>query len=79
MGAAAPFGWCEMRTSKRRITYVPHPGATAETEVDTLSRVYALLVRKHQERKQAAPACRPDETKEGGSENGSRLRSRIHS
>jgi hypothetical protein len=60
MGAAAPFGWCEMRTSERRITYVPYPGVTAEKEVDALATVLRFVLDCHRSRKAAERSGRND-------------------
>ena len=46
--------------SSLRVIFTPQRDITPEAELDALARVYAFLLRKHQERKKAAPASRPD-------------------
>ena len=51
--------------SNTHIHYTPHPNVTQEVELDALSAVYALALRKCQERKEAAhPAAPNDDVKE---------------
>jgi hypothetical protein len=41
--------------SEPRITYVPHPDATRESELDVLANVYAYLIKSHHGKKAAKP------------------------
>jgi hypothetical protein len=45
-----------------KVTYTPHPGATREAELRTLSNVYRFILDCHAKKK-AAPASRPDDAK----------------
>ena len=50
-----------------RITYIPRRDSAPESELDTLGRVYAFILQRHQERKRAARPGRPDDAE--GSKN----------
>jgi hypothetical protein len=58
--------------SNPRITYLPHPDATRESELSVLASVYAYLIKTHDSKEVAEPAqlqnWRGEEfdTKEGG-------------
>ena len=47
--------------SDARITYTAQPGATPESERETLASIYAFVLRVHQERQKAAPSSRREE------------------
>jgi hypothetical protein len=49
-----------MRTSERRITYVPRPGCDTETEVDALAAVLRFVLDCHRSRKAAEQSARND-------------------
>ena len=47
--------------SRPKVIYHPRPNSTPEAELDALSAVYALALRKYYESKEAAePALEPD-------------------
>ena len=66
--------WCRVEKSSE-IQYTPRNDATSGSELDTLSRVYAFILQKHQERKQAAPTSRREDAE--GESNGIRAKPRI--
>jgi hypothetical protein len=39
-----------------RITYLPHPDATPESELEVLANVYAYLIKTHISKRAAEPA-----------------------
>jgi hypothetical protein len=42
--------------SNPRITYLPHPDATRESELSVLASVYAYLIKNHHSKKATKPA-----------------------
>ena len=42
--------------SEPRITYLPHPDAMRESELDVLAKVYAYLIKTHDSKKAAESA-----------------------
>jgi len=55
--------------SKHRLTYIPLPDATPESELDALTAVYAFVLKAHAKKKAATPS---------GPENGVKENHHVH-
>jgi hypothetical protein len=55
--------------SKHRLTYIPLPDATPESELDALTAVYAFVLEAHTKKKAAVPS---------GPENGVKEDQHVH-
>jgi hypothetical protein len=49
--------------SEHRLTYIPRPDATPESELDALATVYSFVLKAHAKKKAATPSGQEDDVR----------------